>query len=218
MPSSTVSSRLTQRSRVNLPEPDAPIRTTTSCSATCNGEIAQYHVAAEHLPNRSTLQDSTHAAPSRGLTARCPQRHPVGDKDQQDGHENREHTRNDIGRVVVGLSGLDLRRPDSVDRPGEGNQTDVLVQRHEIVEQRGCHTARTASERSDLPRVHTGGGLTPANALPPAATDGSTGSRRETFPRPNTAAPYVITNAIPPRTRTDGTPCNLRPGTPKVIR
>ena len=38
-----------QRSSVDLPEPDAPIRQTTSCSATVEVDAAQHLVLAERL-------------------------------------------------------------------------------------------------------------------------------------------------------------------------
>ena len=45
----TASSRLRQRSSVDLPEPDAPIRHTTSCSATVRLDLVEHRVLAEAL-------------------------------------------------------------------------------------------------------------------------------------------------------------------------
>ena len=66
-PASTGSSRLTQRSSVDLPEPEAPIRQTTSCSATLEVDPAQHLVLAERLVH-ALDRDGAHAtAPGRRL-------------------------------------------------------------------------------------------------------------------------------------------------------
>ena len=66
-PSSTVSSRLAQRSSVDLPEPDAPISTTHCPRLDRQVDVAQHHVVAERLADAALI--SQHAA---SLTASLP--------------------------------------------------------------------------------------------------------------------------------------------------
>ena len=59
-PPSTFSSRLMQRSSVDFPEPDAPIRHTTSCSFDRHVDAAQHPVVAEALLDALDLEVRAH--------------------------------------------------------------------------------------------------------------------------------------------------------------
>ena len=63
-PASTFSSRLMQRSSVDLPEPEAPIRQTTSCAADVEADVGQDLVLAEGLGDVLDLDEAlvAHAA------------------------------------------------------------------------------------------------------------------------------------------------------------
>ena len=73
-PASIGSSRFTQRSSVDFPEPDAPIRQTTSCSATRQVDAAQHLDVPEGLVHALDEQRLAHAirlrvAADRGATS-----------------------------------------------------------------------------------------------------------------------------------------------------
>ena len=57
-PASTFSSRLMQRSSVDLPEPEAPIRQTTSCAAMSRLDVRQHLVLAERLGDVLDLDEA----------------------------------------------------------------------------------------------------------------------------------------------------------------
>ena len=64
-PSSICSSRLRQRSSVDLPEPDEPIRQTTSCLVDREVDVGEHHPVAVGLAELGHLEESGHNAPAR---------------------------------------------------------------------------------------------------------------------------------------------------------
>ena len=59
-PSSISSSRLRQRSRVDLPDPDEPIRQTTSPGATREVDVVEHHAVAVRLAEALDLEEGGH--------------------------------------------------------------------------------------------------------------------------------------------------------------
>ena len=69
-PSSTISSRSMQRSRVDLPEPEAPISDDDLVRGDVQVEVVQHHVAAERLAQAPDAQQRPLAGSDVGLAHR----------------------------------------------------------------------------------------------------------------------------------------------------
>ena len=64
IPSSMSSSRSRQRSSVDFPEPDEPIRQTTSPVATVSDDVVEHHAVAVRLAQAAHLDDRRSAGGS----------------------------------------------------------------------------------------------------------------------------------------------------------
>ena len=128
-PASTFSSRLTQRRRVDLPEPEAPIRQTTSCSATSRSTPS----STSFSPNDFRISSSRRALPF-SLTARPPRLalplagdQPVGQARERNRQEDEEDRRTDVRRVVERRRYVDLRLAKRLNRADQRDQRRVLL-------------------------------------------------------------------------------------------
>jgi len=154
-----------QRSKVDLPEPDAPMRQTTSCSAT-ESSIPRRTSA---LPNRLCSPATSRAAAgalSAGSAHRRPSiagEQPIGESSERDGHHDEHQGDRDIGREVEARGLLDLGGAKDLHDPDEGDQHGVLLEPDEIVEQGRDHPA------NGLRHDHV------AKRLEPAQTQGTGG-------------------------------------------
>ena len=88
-----------------------------------------------HRQHRECM--SQRALPGRHALGR-----PVGQPRRRYRQCDEQQTGHDVRGEVVRGRGLDLRGADGVDRAEHRDQPAVLLQRHEVVEQRGCHAAR----------------------------------------------------------------------------
>ena len=132
-PSSISSSRSMQRSSVDLPEPEAPISATASCSRDRRGRCP---CSTSRSPNalvtpRISRTGGAHSpAPAPGPSRSSIRASGIVTAQvEQRGGEQR--------RVVEVGRGLDLRDPEGLAGDAEDrDQRDVLLQRDEVVEQR----------------------------------------------------------------------------------
>ena len=69
VPSSMSSSRFRQRSSVDLPEPDDPIRQMTSCLLHRQRHVVEDDPVAVRLAQTADLQERAHRAPARSRTS-----------------------------------------------------------------------------------------------------------------------------------------------------
>ena len=178
-PSSISSSRSTQRSSVDLPDPDDPMSVDDPVLLDRQVDPAQHGRRSVVLDQAADLEDRSHARPcrrsARAATASAMRRGDREQHEQQRGHH--------VGGEVEGARRRDLRGPDRVHRAEHGDQPDVLLQRDEVVEQQRRHPAHGL--REDHGGASTGGSSGPASAPRRAGRGGSTRCRRGT-PRPRT--------------------------------
>src|SRR5215216_2156497 len=136
-PALTGSSRLIQRSSVDLPEPEAPIRPTTSCSSTSRSTPLSTSSRSNDLWTSSIRRAAAGAIshPPHGLEpALVPRDQPVdeaslGDRDH-DVHERERH----VGREIEGRGRDDLRLLEGLRIPDDRDQGRVLLQPDEVVQ------------------------------------------------------------------------------------
>ena len=140
-PASMGSSRFTQRRSVDFPEPDAPMRQTTSCSASSRSIPRSTSTFSNDLrtPSRTSALAHAHA---RDLSAPAIARdQPVGEPRQRDGDEEEEDRRDDAGREVEGRRLVDLRLAERLDDAEHADERRVLLQPDEVVQERRHHAA-----------------------------------------------------------------------------
>ena len=116
-PASIGSSRFTQRSSVDLPDPEAPIRHTTSCSASVEVD------PAEHLELAERLVEALERPPSAGVAAHASlpgllappvaRDEPVGEARERDRDRDEQRRRDEVVRAVEGRRLVDLRLPEA---------------------------------------------------------------------------------------------------------
>ena len=169
-PSSTSSSRSTVRSRVDLPDPDAPMSTTQRCAATSRSTPSRTTFVPNALRTPRTSSSGAAAARRRrragradgaGAPARAsPHRSapapasPLVAPAQPPRRDSASVARvsgivsstkstpgDDVRREVGVLRGGDLRGADRVDRAEDRDEPGVLLQRDQVVEQRRHHPA-----------------------------------------------------------------------------
>ena len=137
-PASIGSSRFTQRRSVDFPDPDAPMRHTTSCSASSRS-IPR---STSSLPNDLWMPSRTRAtvvaahASSGELTPLVARDQPVGEARHRHRDRDEEDRRADVRRVVEvpATSICDWRNASTT--PSSADERRVLLQADEVVEER----------------------------------------------------------------------------------
>src|ERR1700759_1287077 len=126
-PSSISSSRSMQRSSVDLPEPEAPISATASCSAT-----------SKSPPWRTSRSPKALVTPLTSITGAPPLSapHAVDDAGERDRDQQVEHRGGDDRGVVEVFALEDLGDAEGLLRADDRDQRDVLLQGDEVVQQR----------------------------------------------------------------------------------
>src|SRR5689334_16662069 len=124
-PSSTCSNRLRQRSRVDLPEPEAPMRQTTSPSETSRSMPLRTSVPLKDLRTPSALSTVRSSCDQSVLAAQRPHRQVVGEPRQRDRRSDEEHRRHDVRREDEVLARDDLGGPQRLDEPDGREQRRV---------------------------------------------------------------------------------------------
>ena len=115
-PASIGSSRFTQRSSVDFPEPDAPMRQTTSCSASSRSMPRSTSSFPKDLRRPSISQcRRAHASSPCLLAALVARDEPVGEARHRDRERDEDDRRRDVRRVVERRGDLDLRLPERLD-------------------------------------------------------------------------------------------------------
>ena len=144
-PSSTVSSRLMQRSRLDLPDPDAPISVTTWCSATSRSIDRSTVWVPNRLTTPSQLSTGTgsrrHSDPLACCrrTARRLYQSATRIVGIASSTKSRPATR--YGVKLNAASACTCAYADRVEGTQHRDQPDVLLQGHEVVEQWRGHPA-----------------------------------------------------------------------------
>src|SRR4051795_503760 len=136
-PSSISTRRSMQRSRVDLPEPEAPMTATAWCSETVRS-----------TPCRTSLAPQAFVTPLTSKTGRLmssPPRHATDSPAIDDAGERNRHTQIEESgahkrRVVEGRGGDDLGLPERLDHTEDRHQGDVLLERDEVVQERRPHS------------------------------------------------------------------------------
>src|SRR4051812_4443151 len=137
-PSSTVASRSTQRSSVDLPEPEAPMRTTHSGGATSRSRPSSTTLPPNTFRTPPARSRSSLIACSHLLAGRQVPAAPhdvVGEPGQRDREEDEEQPGEDVRSVVEILGLHELCLPERVQRAEDGQPARVLLQAHDVVEQ-----------------------------------------------------------------------------------
>ena len=158
-PASIGSSRLTQRSSVDLPEPDAPIRQTTSCSATSRS-IPR---STSSLPNdlcRPSMRSAGAAVrlPAHASLPACccfavARDQPVGEARERDRDRDEQRRRDEIRRAVERRRLVDLRLLERLDDAERADERRVLLQADEVVEERRDHAPHRLGEDDEAQRL-----------------------------------------------------------------
>ena len=153
-----------------------------------------------------------HSAPCR--VADAPGR-PVGEPCRRHRQRDEQQAGHDVRGEVVGRGGLDLRGADGVDGAEHRDQPAVLLQRHEVVEQRRASPGGRPAAAP--PAAWSAGGSAQATWRRPAATDGPTRCPRGT-PRPRRRSRSSTSARPPSSTGLVGTPDSRSPGRPNPTR
>src|SRR3954454_2090088 len=132
-PSSISTRRSMQRSRVDLPEPEAPMTATAWCSETVRS-----------TPCRTSFAPQAFVTPLTSKTGRLmssPPRHAtdspaIDDAGERNRHAQIEESGAHKRRVVEGRGRDDLGLPERLDHTEDRNQGDVLLERDEVVQER----------------------------------------------------------------------------------
>ena len=136
-PSSISSSRLRQRSSVDLPEPDDPIRQTTSCGVDGEVDVVEHDLVAVGLAEVGHLQERVgHRAPCRSRSHRAVLE-PVGQSGERDRQHDEERRHDHVRREVEVEVGVVARGEQRVEQPGAPTRAVSFCRRDEVVEQRG---------------------------------------------------------------------------------
>mmetsp|Transcript_18332 Transcript_18332/g.29380 ORF Transcript_18332/g.29380 Transcript_18332/m.29380 type:complete len:449 (+) Transcript_18332:4301-5647(+) len=131
-PSSTGSNPFIQRSKVDLPDPDAPIRHSISPRPTSRSMPLSTDTSSNDLVTpRSDTLGSGIAILVHQVVGIARGRHGHAEED-----DSRRHVRREIGEQRF----EDARLPQNFDGPDEGQERHVLLQRHEHVHIGGHHT------------------------------------------------------------------------------
>ena len=188
-PSSTVSSRLMQRSSVDLPEPEAPMSTVAVCSGT--SRLTPRRTSSSPKDLRTSLTRSTGGPVPWTGVMRCPARsagerahqHAVGEPRQRDGEQQEQDRGHHVRGVVERPRAVDLGRPDGVDRPEDRDRPVSLSSATKSLSSGGT-TRRIACGRTTC-RMVWPCESPPTNGRPHAGWGARRGCRRGT-PRPRT--------------------------------
>src|SRR5215207_5126743 len=148
------SSPLTQRRRVDLPQPDGPIRQTTWCSFT------------SRLMPRSTRIDpnsfSTLFISRNAKSAPCPGtgivtlNELVDKASLRNGNQHEEDCHDCDGREIESIGGNNTRLVEGVDDAYHLHKGCVLLQSDEIIEQRRHDAAHSLRHYDIAHRLHIG--------------------------------------------------------------
>ena len=152
-PASIGSSRLTQRRSVDFPDPEAPIRQTTSCGSSVRSMPFSTSALPNDLCRPSTASAALVIGTSGQLTAPVARDEPVGQARHRDGQEDEEERRHEVRRVVEGRRHLDLRLAERLDRPEERHQGRVLLKPDEVVQKRGHDAPHRLREDDEAQRL-----------------------------------------------------------------
>ena len=101
-----------QRSSVDLPEPDAPIRQTTSCAATVEVDLVQHLDLAEALGDvldRDEVRRSSSSSACGPLAPLALPDEAVGEARERDREDDEEHRRNRVAGEVEVVGGVEAR-------------------------------------------------------------------------------------------------------------
>ena len=155
-PSSISSSRSTQRSRVDLPEPEAPISATASCSATARSMPRRTSRSPKDFvtprSSRTGGAVTSHAGPCAGAPAVA-----VDDPGERHRDQQVEQRRRDQRRVVEGRAAASIcADPERLQRAEDRDQGDVLLQGDEVVQQRRRHPAHRLRQDHVAHRLRLG--------------------------------------------------------------
>ena len=151
-PRSIGSSRLTQRSSVDFPDPDAPIRQTTSCSATTRSTPRSTSSVPKDLCRPSTTSASLISCPLPGVGGGRGHE-PVRETRERDGQRDEQNCCSDERRVVERRGRVDLRLLERLDRAEEADERRVLLQSDEVVEKRWNHAAHGLGQDDSAERL-----------------------------------------------------------------
>ena len=150
-----------QRSSVDLPEPEAPIRQTTSCSADREVDAAQDLQVAERLVQALDQRGrASTAARHRAPAARWRRSRATSQSvNRASGiviSTMKTSAADDVGREVEGRGLLDLRPSGSVSTTPRTTTSDgVLLEADEVVEQRRDHPTHGLREDDVAQRLAT---------------------------------------------------------------
>ena len=189
VPASSGSSPLMQRSRVDLPEPDAPMSEIASCSPTARS-IPRSTVLA---PNRFSAPTISTSGPPAGLAGvaddsveavihvhpvEVPLEQVVGEAGHRDGDDDEAQPQADHRRQVELVARVDAGPGEPLQQPDDGDEGGVLLQADEVVEQRRDDPAHGLGDDDEPHRLAVGeaqgprrGRLAPVHALDAGPVD-----------------------------------------------
>src|SRR5262245_56557216 len=155
-PRSIGSSRFTHRRNVDLPEPDAPIRQTTSCSSTARSMPFSTWLPSKDLCRSTTRRaavSATSHAPGRLPSLLVPGDEPVDESRLGDRDHDVDEREGDVRREVEFGGGDDLRLAEGLRVSEHGDQRGVLLQADEVVQQRRDHAANRLRDHDEPKRL-----------------------------------------------------------------
>ena len=128
-----------QRSSVDLPEPDAPISATTSCSSTARSMPSSTVCLPNDLTRPSTTRDVAHASRPACRLRRSRATSQSVKRASGIVSATNEHRRREVRSEVEGRVRVDLRLVERLDCADRRNERAVLLQPDEVVEERRDH-------------------------------------------------------------------------------
>ena len=215
-PASIGSSRLMQRSSVDLPEPEAPIRHTTSCSATDRSIPCSTSRSPKRLVERPRCGRASAVTAHARLPALAGRGRPASRRTASCGIVI---TRNRTAATTYGVK-LKCRPRRSMPRragtprstPTDGDERGVLLQADEVVQQRRDHAAHGLREHDEPHRLAAREAR--ATARPPPGSGAPTRCPPGT-PRPRRRSRRGSERRPPRRTVPIGTPLDAERGHPE---
>ncbi len=137
-----------------MPEPDAPIRQTTSCSATVEVDPAQHLELAERLVHAlDRAARSAHASLPACCALPVARDQPVGEARERDRDQDEQRRRDEVRRAVERRGLVDLRLLERLDDAERADERRVLLQPDEVVQERRDHAPHGLREDDEAERL-----------------------------------------------------------------
>ena len=190
-----------------MPEPEAPIRQTTSCSPTSRSTPLQHLVLAERLADRPRAGGPCRSRSPRASAraGACRSRAISQSVSRASGIVSRMKSIavHDVRRVVERRGDVDLRLAERLDRADQRDERRVLLQPDEVVQERRDHAADRLRDDHEAQRLDRARAR--ASARRPPGSGAPTRSRRGR-PRPRTRSRRGRARRSPRRAARSGTP------------